>query len=306
MKKSIEQLINPKILWQKPVYSYQKAGNILILAGSRDKSHVPVQIAESAIKAGSAHLIIGYPEGLKYLYKDLMPIEYSRPLPETASGSLSYKALNQISELVRQSTVIVVGPSLGNNAETLHLAWDIIVGSSIPCIIGGSGIASLIAGIAAIKKKEMEIESYFSNTTSKKIVLLEGSEAANLVEIIFGKEIKKEYLNRPDKIAVDLASKIKCTLIIFEKSEINIADSDFISIDKCPSDLYKNIIYGVIASFVDKNPQNLAEALKTALYISEKAVSISLSENSSTSSATVIKNIKKAIILAEEEAFPKD
>jgi len=302
MKKTIEQLINPKVLWQKPVCNYEQAGIILILAGSRKKSHVPVKIAESAVKSGSFNLIIGYPEGLNHMYKDLIPNEYLRPLPETSSGSLSYKAIQKITNLIKESSIIIIGPSLGNNTETLHLMWDIIINTQIPCVIGGSAVASLVVGISTLRKKDIEIETYFGKI-EKNIYILENNEAANLIEVIYNREIKNLFIKKPEQIALNIASQLNAILVIFSNTNIYIVDSEFISINNKFGDIYKNIIYGVIASFVNKNSHNLLEAIKMALYICEKAINISLMQTLNPSSSLVIKNIKKAIILAEEEVF---
>jgi hypothetical protein len=302
MKISFENLIDSKTLWLKPVYSYHKSGNILIIAGSRDKSFVPIQIAESAIKAGSSNLIIAYPETLKFIYKDLMPIEYSRPLPQTMSGSLSYKAKSEIINLTKQSTIAIVGPSLGNNAETLHLIWDIITNTNITKIIGGSAISALIMGISALKKNDIDPSLHFNNN-GHNIFILEESEVLTLIELIYGKEERKEFSKKAEALLLNMAKFINGTIIAFYKDEIFIVDSLVLKIDKISGELYKNIIYGVMGSFLDKNPSQITQAIKTAIYICEKSVQISEKDNSNPSTASVIKNIKKAILEAENKAF---
>src|SRR3990172_12459739 len=114
-----DKILYPDILWKRPVYFYKaKAGRLLILAGSQGKSGAAILTSEAAFRSGTGVLTLGFPEGLKNVYKGLLPDAMTLPLAETPSHSLAKRSEKEILEYVDSVDLAVIGPGLSQNAET--------------------------------------------------------------------------------------------------------------------------------------------------------------------------------------------
>ncbi|MFA6129779.1 MAG: NAD(P)H-hydrate dehydratase [Candidatus Omnitrophota bacterium] len=116
------QLLRRKVDSHKGDY-----GHILILAGSSRFSGAALLCGESALRSGAGLVTLGIPKSInlpliKSKPKELMTF----PLPETNEGTLSLKAFEKMSALLKNIDVLIIGPGLGRNKSTYALVKKIM------------------------------------------------------------------------------------------------------------------------------------------------------------------------------------
>lgn len=317
MKDSIiyqNKFLFPEILWERPVHSYKAhGGRVLILAGSKGKSEVATLTCEAVFRSGTGILTLGFPECLMGLYKDVIPKSMALPLPETPSGSLAKKAEKEIKEQAKVCDTAIIGPGLSENAETIHLVWQLLFELNLPLIISGNGIVALIKGIKIIRSKE-DIEfltDYFKKNSGSKIIVINPKEAVNILTAINLSEFDNikfniQYIKSHVKDIIRTLSKYLNTIIVLKDSQIIIVEPNGrLIIENIDRKLEKttpgDVLSGIIGSFIAQNPGKILEATATAVYLYCLATKTAFKESRLQSASSVIRCLPKAINKAEEE-----
>jgi len=118
-------------------------GHLLVLAGSTGKTGAAVMTALGALRAGAGMVTVGIPASLNNILEVKLTEAMTVPLPETADGTLSIKARDEIFRLAEGKSAIAVGPGLSTNPETTSLVREIITGCDLPMVIDADGLNAL-------------------------------------------------------------------------------------------------------------------------------------------------------------------
>jgi NAD(P)H-hydrate epimerase len=118
-------------------------GHLLILSGSTGKTGAATLTALGALRAGAGLVTLGIPESLNPILEDKLTEAMTFPLPETAAGSLSLEAENEIKQLMEGKTALALGPGLSTNDETAALVRRIVGRSPLPMVIDADGLNAL-------------------------------------------------------------------------------------------------------------------------------------------------------------------
>ncbi len=127
-------------------------GKVMFIAGAVRYQGAPYFAAMSFLKAGG---------GLSYLAtpRSVAPFIASKgseivflPQPETASGSLSYVALDGLLEAAEGMDMVVLGPGISLDEETQRLALELVGRLALPLVIDGDGLTA-IAGHTEILRR---------------------------------------------------------------------------------------------------------------------------------------------------------
>ncbi|NIM46593.1 MAG: NAD(P)H-hydrate dehydratase [Candidatus Aenigmarchaeota archaeon] len=327
-----DHLLFPNILWKRPVYMYKyQAGKVLILAGSRGMAGAAILCSEAAFRAGTGILLLGFPEGLKEIYKGILPEAMTLPLPQTPTGSLSLKSYDQILEQVKSSDVVAIGPGLSKNSETVQLIWQLFFEIKKPIILDAEGLGAISLGSKVIKKVKTakDVFSYLLKRKFPTVVTPHSGEMFRLLlsvdqKIFDKKKLSTEYI---DKNKLEIASKVADLfnfIVVLKGHETVIIQPSKLKqglIGKLSRAPWTNIVVnktggpalatagtgdvltGIIASFVAQNPKNIFEAVSTAVYLHGLAGDIAASKIGERSlvASDVIKYLPSAIKKAEEE-----
>lgn len=139
-----DKIIFPEIIWQRPQNMHKRqAGKILIIAGSKGMSGAGLLTVEAAFRTGIGLVVFGYPTNLKEVYRQVLPEMMSLILPETPAGSLSLKALDEIIKSSEDVDVVVLGPGLTRNSETVSLIQQAVTKIDKPLIIDADGLNAI-------------------------------------------------------------------------------------------------------------------------------------------------------------------
>lgn len=282
----------PDLLWQRPVHFYKtEAGKILIIAGSNNMSGSAIMACEAVFRSGTGILLLGFPESLKDICKNILPDAMMLPLPETNGATLSSKSSSQIIEKANVCDANVIGPGLSQNSETVHLIWQIIFQINKPVVLVEDGLQALIKGIQVIRSQEnnLFLSDYFRKKPGDLILIIHPKEALKIIQAIKPDELKgikltDSYACSNKNIIALMISHYLNSIVIFKghdnivcgkEEQLVINKSEELKVDILGSN---NILSGIVGSFISQNPNQLFEACCTSTYLYELTLKIATQE----------------------------
>lgn len=131
-------------------------GYLLVIAGSPGLTGAACLTCEAALRAGAGMVTLGIPRSLNVAMEARLTETMTRPLPETASRSLSLEGLDEIERLASRMQAVAVGPGLSTNPETQRLVRKIAARVDLPMIIDADGLSALVGRFDVMRSREKE------------------------------------------------------------------------------------------------------------------------------------------------------
>ncbi|MBW6431828.1 NAD(P)H-hydrate dehydratase [Patescibacteria group bacterium] len=307
------KLLYPEILWERPVHYYKsKAGRILVVAGSRGMAGAALLTCEAAFRSGTGIVTLAFPEELKDSFTGILPEAMTLALPQTHSGSLSKKALEPIVEQIKSTDIVIVGPGLSTNTETVQLVWQLIREIKKTIILDADGLKALAYGIDAIRSKEDKkgVIRFFEKLNPNLIVTPHPGEASKILTALGTEKnlSKSEYVDSHKKETATVIFNSIGALTIVKGHETTIYNGKKLIIDKIGGPELAtagsgDVLAGVIGSFVAQNPKKPFKATATAVYLHSLAGKIAKEHTTerSVTASDIIRYLPEAIKISESE-----
>ncbi len=131
-------------------------GEVLFVAGASSYFGAPYFAALSFLKAGGGYSRLAAP-------KSIVPFIASKgseivfvPQVETSSGSIALQNKRALLELSERMDMVILGPGLSLEEETLQLARELAGEVDKPLLIDGDGITALCLDLKIIKGRKAE------------------------------------------------------------------------------------------------------------------------------------------------------
>jgi len=139
---------------ERPKYSHKGVyGHVLLIGGSKGKTGAALMAAKACLRTGAGLVTIGIPETLVRSFQSRVTEEMILPLPDKGNGTLSYKAAEVVTELLKKrADVLAIGPGLSVDEEISKLVCLLVAESGVPVVIDADGLNAL-AGRTNILKK---------------------------------------------------------------------------------------------------------------------------------------------------------
>lgn len=319
MNKLINQTkpLYPKLLWNRPVHFYKtEAGRILVLAGSKGMTGAAILTCEAVFRSGTGILLLGFPKSLKTIYKEILPEAMTLELEETPSISLAKKAEEEILAQARTSDVVIIGPGLSTNAETIQLVWQIVLEIEKPIVLDADGLTALAKGIEVMRTRESTdfVVDYFKKLKGTLIITPHPGEAARILnaakfdEYKNGK-IKADYIeNHKEQIAPFLADRLNAIVVLKGHDTVIAEPNGRVVINRVGGPELAtagsgDVLSGIVGSFIGQNTNQIFEAVCTAVYLHGLAGRLAkdVVGERSVLASDVIRYLPKAIKQAENE-----
>ncbi|MBC8286169.1 MAG: NAD(P)H-hydrate dehydratase [Nitrospinae bacterium] len=129
-------------------------GHVLVLAGSRGKEGAAGLTALAVLRAGAGLCTLALPASSQ---KAMHPMEVMTvPLPETANGSLSLKAKQSILDLLKDKSVVAIGPGISTDPETVALIGELLPQIRCPLVLDADALNALSLHKDWLKKLQPE------------------------------------------------------------------------------------------------------------------------------------------------------
>lgn len=140
-----------RALPHRPANTHKGAnGHVLVLAGSNGMSGAGILAAKGVLAAGAGLLTCALPRDLAPMLATALPEALYEPLP--AHDHLSHEDLPAISALCRGKEAILVGPGLGQHADTAALVRALYLARPEPMILDADALNILASSADALDK----------------------------------------------------------------------------------------------------------------------------------------------------------
>ncbi|MBX9573131.1 MAG: NAD(P)H-hydrate dehydratase [Candidatus Obscuribacterales bacterium] len=127
---------------ERPVDSHKGTfGQILLVAGSVGMSGAAIMSARASLRSGAGMAILAT---AKTMVPSLPAEEIIyRPISETTAGSISMDALKELEHDMERAQVMVIGPGLSSNEETINFIHELLKKVRVPCVVDADGLNAI-------------------------------------------------------------------------------------------------------------------------------------------------------------------
>lgn len=137
----------------RATYSHKGSfGKVLILAGSVGMTGAAYLASEAAMRSGTGIVVLGIPRSLNPIMEVKLTEVMTLPLAETEKQSFGEDAEETILKLMKDFSVLGIGPGISRQSETQKLVRKIIEKSDIPLVIDADAIYALREDNTLLKK----------------------------------------------------------------------------------------------------------------------------------------------------------
>jgi hydroxyethylthiazole kinase-like uncharacterized protein yjeF len=146
-----------RMLPRRPLNAHKHSvGKIFVLAGSRGLTGAAVMSCNAAMRAGAGAVVLGIPESLLPVVTRKLTEVMANPVAETDEQSVSRAALPEISRFMKWADIVVLGPGLGRNKETVEVILQLIETTKKPILIDADGLNALALDPKVLRRRKAE------------------------------------------------------------------------------------------------------------------------------------------------------
>ena len=129
-------------------------GDVLFIAGAANYYGAPYFAAMSFLKAGGGYARLAAPQSIigKLAVKG-REIVYL-PQEETAAGSIAMKCKNKLLEAAAKVDMVVIGPGLSLQEETVRLVKELVRAIKVPLLIDGDGLTAIAGNPGILRSRK--------------------------------------------------------------------------------------------------------------------------------------------------------
>jgi hydroxyethylthiazole kinase-like uncharacterized protein yjeF len=166
-------------------------GKVLVIGGSRGKSGAAAMAGQAALRAGAGLVTVATPESVLPIVAISMPELMTAALAETSEGSIANQS---VTALLRDKTVVAIGPGLGTAGETSAFVRRIGSECRAQMVIDADGLNALVG---------------FEGDLGGAVLTPHPGEMARLI----GKSVESVTSNRIE-VATDFAKKRNAYVVL--------------------------------------------------------------------------------------------
>jgi ADP-dependent NAD(P)H-hydrate dehydratase / NAD(P)H-hydrate epimerase len=246
------------------------AGKVLIIAGSRGKTGAACLAGAASMRAGAGLVTIATALSAQPAVASQALVEcMTEPLAETASGTVSFDAVNRALAFAAERDVVALGPGLGSSEQsTINFVREMITQRERPMVVDADGLNALVGWA----------ENLQGSAALPLILTPHGGEMARLVgksarEVVENRlEIAKAFATRHQVILVLKGSR---TLIAAPDGEVYVNPTGNAGMATGGSG---DVLTGMIAGLLAQKPNDATGATIAAVYLHGLAGDIAASQ----------------------------
>ena len=117
-------------------------GHVLVVGGSVGKAGAAAMAGMAALRSGAGLVTVACPRSVLPTVGGFMPELMTEPLEETETGTISLRALEygRMEALLRDKSVVALGPGIGRHPETAEFVRTLVEKFSAPMVIDADGL----------------------------------------------------------------------------------------------------------------------------------------------------------------------
>jgi NAD(P)H-hydrate epimerase len=139
----------------RPAEAYKGAmGDVLFIAGAVNYYGAPYFTAMSFLKSGGGYARLAAPHSVvPVIAKRGREIVYL-PQEETAAGSIAFKNKRALLEAAAKVDMVVIGPGLSLQEETVSLVKELTAAIKVPLLIDGDGLTAIAGNPEILRSRK--------------------------------------------------------------------------------------------------------------------------------------------------------
>jgi len=143
------------LLPPRPAEAYKGLmGDALFISGAAGYFGAPYFSAMSFLKAGGGYARLAAPKSaVPFIAQEGREIVFL-PQEETAVGSLARKNKRQLLAAAGSVDLVVMGPGLSLQEDTLRLIKELAAGIEVPLVLDGDGLTAIAADLSLIRRRK--------------------------------------------------------------------------------------------------------------------------------------------------------
>jgi NAD(P)H-hydrate epimerase len=243
-------------------------GHVLVMGGTLGtaggKSGAPAIAALGALRAGAGLVTAAVPAPALPLVAAIAPELMTWPLAATAEGQISAKNLSPefLSTLTAGKTVLVIGPGLGQGAETAEFTAGILLATKIPAVLDADAL-----NILAARPELLEELSKTAKAGRTFVLTPHPGEMARLTSLT----VAEVQANRLD-VARNFAQQTGFTLVLKGARTLIAHPDGRVAVNTTGNPgLAKggtgDLLTGMMAGLLAQHPGEQARAVEAAVYL---------------------------------------
>ncbi len=158
--------VNKSILSRDISSNKYTNGKILLISGSPGLTGATYLSAQSALRTGCGAVIAAVPNSVFDIIELKLTEVMKMPLQENAFGSIAFKSYEQIRDKIDWADVVLVGPGLSKNEETMELVRRMVIeNSGCRFLIDADAIYAFKGFSGLLKGKDIILTPHFGEFT---------------------------------------------------------------------------------------------------------------------------------------------
>ncbi len=115
-------------------------GHVLVVGGSLGKAGAAAMAGMSALRAGAGLATVATAKSVFPTVAAFYPELMTEALPETAAGTIATEAGLRIDELLKNVTVLAIGPGISRDPHTTTLVRSLVANAKLPMVLDADGL----------------------------------------------------------------------------------------------------------------------------------------------------------------------
>jgi len=172
-------------------------GHVLVIAGSMGKAGAAGLAGIAALRSGAGLVTVACPKSIQAVVAGFAPELMTEGLKETAEGTISMDASDQVESLLAGKDVIVVGPGLSSNPETSRFVRQLVVRCPQTLVLDADGLSAFAGHYHELMRQ--------SAAASFRVLTAHPEEAAQLIGVS-ADALQEDRLGAARRISMETGS----------------------------------------------------------------------------------------------------
>jgi ADP-dependent NAD(P)H-hydrate dehydratase / NAD(P)H-hydrate epimerase len=246
-----------------------KFGHVLVVGGSfgsaGGKAGAPAMAAMAALRVGAGLVTAAVPEPALGVVSGFAPELMTWPLKANAEGQIAAENLagEALAALTKGITVAVIGPGMGQSADTVKFLNDFLAGTRMPVVVDADGLNNLARQsewlIGKVAKDRAVVITPHPGEMARLAGMTVAEVQANRLDVARGFAMKN---------GVTVVLKGARTLVAHRNGQVGVNTSGNPGMAKGGSgDVLAGMIAGMLAQYPDDAGYDSGRAVEAAVYL---------------------------------------
>lgn len=231
-------------------------GHVLVVGGSLGKAGSVAMAGMSVLRTGAGLSTVATPKSALATVAGFHPEVMTEPLDETAAGTISSRAIEPMDALVKNKTVLAVGPGISRDPETSEFVRNLVMKCKTPLVLDADGLNAF--------------EGRAAELTGKGRILVITPHPGEMARLIGSSidTVQKDRMN----VARTFAREHEL-IVVLKGHRTLIAEPDgtlWVNTTGNPGMATGgtgDILTGMVSGTIAQNPEHIAEAVTAAVHL---------------------------------------